>query len=302
MTRRTGHDLPRASWALLEHLAARGAMRVSDVAACHGVDVSTITPRIQRLEGEGLVSRGRLPTDGRASIIAITPQGHVALERVHAARRQLLEHAVGDADGAELGAAADVIARLAEHLGDEPMSPPETTDVALDPEEPARAEPPAGGDDSAAPGFRAAMSQAAGAVAVVTTVAAGEPHGTTVSAFISLSMAPPMLLVSLANGSRLLARLRPGSVIGLNVLSAPQAELAARFAGKAAHKFEGTDWELADGAPRLAGHHAWATATITEFVTAGDHTLVLGAVTTADVAANRPLVHWRHTFGTHAAL
>jgi len=40
IARRCGYDLPPASWSLLEYLEAHGSLRVSDIAACHGVDVS----------------------------------------------------------------------------------------------------------------------------------------------------------------------------------------------------------------------------------------------------------------------
>ena len=48
------------------------------------------------------------------------------------------------------------------------------------------------------------MAGAASSVSVVTTIDAGVPYGTTVSAFCSLSLTPPMILVSLDNNSRLL--------------------------------------------------------------------------------------------------
>ena len=80
--------------------------------------------------------------------------------------------------------------------------------------------------------FRGVMAQVPAAVAVVSVRAGGSPHGTTVSAFTSLSMDPPMLLVSLDNASSLLSRLHVGAVAGVNVLTADQADIAARYARK----------------------------------------------------------------------
>lgn len=122
IARRSGYDLPPASWSLLEHLDARGALRVSDIAACHGVDVSSVTPRLKRLETAGLVNREREPTDARAFLISITDKGTHALESVHAARRQILAQAIGDLDIAELAVAADVLAHVARHLSAEPAT------------------------------------------------------------------------------------------------------------------------------------------------------------------------------------
>jgi hypothetical protein len=105
--------------------------------------------------------------------------------------------------------------------------------------------------------FRAAMTQVATPVSVVTTVHAGTAYGTTVSAFLSLSMHPPMVLVSLDTGSNLLAALQPGSPLGVNVLAADQGALARQFATKNENKFAGIEWQLRAGAPCLPDLHVW---------------------------------------------
>lgn len=149
--------------------------------------------------------------------------------------------------------------------------------------------------------FRSAMGNVAAAVAVVTTFHDGGPHGSTVSAFASLSMDPPMLLVSLDNSSNLLAKLEIGARFGVNVLAANQDQTALRFAGKGEDKFLDVLWELEDGAPALAERHAWVALTVDQRVAAGNHTLVLGAVEAADVSTSLPLTYWQRTFGTHQA-
>lgn len=123
VAQRCGYDLPPASWALLEHLDARGALRVSDIAACHGVDVSSITPRLKRLEQAGLVRRERLSTDARAFLISTTREGVHALESVHAARREILHQAITGIDKALVIGATDVLGRIASHLSPEPPAP-----------------------------------------------------------------------------------------------------------------------------------------------------------------------------------
>ncbi|WP_340536869.1 flavin reductase family protein [Nocardioides sp. GXZ039] len=157
--------------------------------------------------------------------------------------------------------------------------------------------------------FRSAMGNVAGPVAVVTTHAAGRPAGTTVSAFVSLSMEPPMLLVSLMRGSYLLSLLSVGSTLGVNVLGAHQADVAARFAGRHEDRFRDVSWVLLDGAPALDAAHAWVALRVARLVPAGDHVLVLGDVVNAACAQgpegtdspSAPLTYHRRTFGTHAA-
>jgi DNA-binding MarR family transcriptional regulator len=116
LAQRSGHDLAPASWALLEYLDARGAMRVSDIAACHGVHTSSITPRLQRLEQDGLVERATDPVDARVSIIAIAPTGREALQSIHAVRRESLAAALGTCDDGGLERAADLLTGLADRL------------------------------------------------------------------------------------------------------------------------------------------------------------------------------------------
>ncbi|MCW2788777.1 MAG: flavin reductase [Aeromicrobium sp.] len=147
--------------------------------------------------------------------------------------------------------------------------------------------------------FRQAMGNVAAAVSVVTVLQDGEPHGTTVSAFASLSMEPPMLLVSLDERSALLAKLRIGSLVGVNVLAAHQDQVALRFAGKGDARFDGIGWQVEDGAPALTERHAFVSMSVTTLVEAGDHTLVLGEVQAADTSGNAPLTYWQRTFGTH---
>jgi flavin reductase (DIM6/NTAB) family NADH-FMN oxidoreductase RutF len=147
--------------------------------------------------------------------------------------------------------------------------------------------------------FRAAMGNVAAAVSVVSTLEDGVPHGTTVSAFSSLSMDPPMLLVSLDNRSTLLTKLHIGSVVGVNVLAAHQEQVALHFARKGDDKFADVAWQVEDEAPALVERHAWVSMVVEQLILAGDHTLVLGRVRAADTSDSDALTYWRRTFGTH---
>ncbi|MFT4298356.1 MAG: flavin reductase family protein [Aeromicrobium sp.] len=150
--------------------------------------------------------------------------------------------------------------------------------------------------------FRGAMGQVAAPVAVVTTLRDGVPYGTTVSAFMSLSMSPPMLSFALDAGSRLLGRIAVGSVVGVNVLAAHQSDLALRFASRSDEdRFAGIGWRIENDAPALAERHAWVALRVSRLVEAGDHTLVLGDVTGAQACSTSgPLTYWCRSFGTHA--
>lgn len=147
--------------------------------------------------------------------------------------------------------------------------------------------------------FREAMGHVASPVAVVTTYAEGRPAGTTVSAFMSLSMTPPMLLVSLDQRSSLLRSVAVGSIIGVNILAADQSGVARVFATPDVDRFAAVPWTLLDEAPALGGTHAWVAGRVDSLVPAGDHVLVLADVLTAAHDTREPLIYHQRTYGTH---
>jgi flavin reductase (DIM6/NTAB) family NADH-FMN oxidoreductase RutF len=150
--------------------------------------------------------------------------------------------------------------------------------------------------------FREVMAGVCSPVAVVTTMADGIPHGTTVSAFMSLSMEPPMVLVSLNRDSDLLAMIRKSGYFGLNVLSSGQAALAARFARKGgAGKFSGLRWDPEAGVPHLPGVGGFLVSDVTAYIEGGDHIILLGLVRAAHATPAPPLTYHARVFGTHVA-
>lgn len=147
--------------------------------------------------------------------------------------------------------------------------------------------------------LRQAMGNLSTGLTIVTTSTGGVPHGTTLSAVMSLSMDPPMVVLSLARTSSLLARLQRGGRFGINVLAAHQDQVALRFSQRLHNRFADLPWDDADGAPRLAGAHAWVLGEVSSTLPAGDHVLVLGDVLAAEAGDGRPLTYWQRTFGTH---
>ncbi|GGM92812.1 flavin reductase [Thermopolyspora flexuosa] len=160
-----------------------------------------------------------------------------------------------------------------------------------------------GADPGVAAAFRETMAAVCAPVAVMTGLEGGLPHGTTVSAFASLSMNPPMVLVALDRTSELLALVRRTRRFGLNLLGAGQAGLARRFAAKGgAAKFAGVAWEPHAGVPRIPGSAGFVGCTVAGLAHGGDHLIVLGNVVAAETTGDAPLVYHRRTFGTPAAL
>lgn len=124
--------------------------------------------------------------------------------------------------------------------------------------------------------FRRFMRGWATGVAVVTSALGGHPTGCTVNTFISVSLAPPLLLVSLADDSNTLAAIRTRGMFAVNVLTGQQERLAARFALSTADRFHDVPYHLIDGVPVIADVAGAAVCALTGTMPAADHVLVFG--------------------------
>lgn len=148
--------------------------------------------------------------------------------------------------------------------------------------------------------FRGAMGAIATPVSIVTAMGR-EPHGTTVSAFASLSLDPPMVLVSLQASSNLLSIIRETGRFGLNVLAHDQADLGATFACRGVDRFAVVDWRVEAGVPKINGVASWTGCSVAGLIPAGDHVIVTGLVEAAEHAAVPGLVYQHRRFGAFAA-
>ena len=144
--------------------------------------------------------------------------------------------------------------------------------------------------------FKGAMGAIASPVSVVTS-ATTQPHGTTVSAFASLSIEPPMVLVSLSLTSDLLPVVRESGWFGLNVLAHDQADVALTFARKGVDRFAAIEWEEVLGVPRLAGSAAFVACEVGQFIEAGDHVMVTGFARAAEHRDVAGLSYQHRQFG-----
>lgn len=149
--------------------------------------------------------------------------------------------------------------------------------------------------------FREVMAGVCTPVSVVTAMDGDRPHGTTVSAFASLSLNPPMVLVSLDRESDLLALVRRTDRFGVNVLADTQSELAKQFARKGSAKFHGVEWGPASGLPRLDGASGWLACAVSSLVDGGDHVIAIGEILDAETRDTAPLTYHQRRFGTHTA-
>ena len=151
--------------------------------------------------------------------------------------------------------------------------------------------------------FKDLMGAVCAPVTVVTTLTAeGRPHGTTVSSFASLSLKPAMVTFALDRKSELLSHLQISRKAAVNVLADGQDGVATAFAHRGENKFDGVDWHIDEGLPRLNGIGGWMVVSVRELIDGGDHLLVIATADRADSTDAPPLIYARRTFGTHSLL
>jgi flavin reductase (DIM6/NTAB) family NADH-FMN oxidoreductase RutF len=130
----------------------------------------------------------------------------------------------------------------------------------------------------------------AAGVSVVATSGAGGPVGATVSAVTSVSLRPPLLLVSLALGSRTLAAVEARGVFSVALLRAEQRAVAEGFALPGGLRFAGVPYREISGVPVLTDCLGWSVCRVVDVREYGDHRLVIGEVLAAHAGPGRPLV------------
>jgi flavin reductase (DIM6/NTAB) family NADH-FMN oxidoreductase RutF len=143
--------------------------------------------------------------------------------------------------------------------------------------------------------FRRVLGHFATGVTILTTADPdGRPTGLTASAFCSVSLDPPLVLICVDHKSQSFPALSESRGFAVNVLSAAQEDISRRFASTRLDKFDGLAYTPGlHGAPVL--HDALAQIeceTVSKHVQ-GDHTIFVGRVERARVGSGEPLLYFR---------
>jgi flavin reductase (DIM6/NTAB) family NADH-FMN oxidoreductase RutF len=128
--------------------------------------------------------------------------------------------------------------------------------------------------------LRAALGRFATGVTIVTASdASGKPVGLTANSFNSVSLAPPLVLWSLAHQAASMSTFSKAQHYAIHVLAVEQQALAERFASRVAHRFEGVAFERnAQGVPMLPGCAAVFECSAKSAYPEGDHVIFVGRV------------------------
>lgn len=149
--------------------------------------------------------------------------------------------------------------------------------------------------------FKAVLGRFATGVTVVTTREDQTPLGLTVNAFASISLDPPLVMISIDRHSYLHGAVPRLGFFAVNVLAAEQQELSRRFAGQtgdSSHRFHDLPWRREyTGAPVLEAALAWVDCRVEAMYPAGDHSIILGHVQALGLAPGEPLLYYRGRYG-----
>lgn len=160
----------------------------------------------------------------------------------------------------------------------------------------AKLTPRAAAVEAAAKELRSVMGRFATGVTVVTTTHRGTIHGMTANAFLSVSLRPPLVLVSLGR-CRMSEMLPRTGRYGVSVLASDQEHFAAHFAGQRVSPVD-PEFVWQDDLPLLAGALAHVGCRVVDVHAAGDHVLWIGEVEHLSHRDGEPLLFYTGRFGT----
>lgn len=146
--------------------------------------------------------------------------------------------------------------------------------------------------------FRDALRLFASGVTVITTPdGAGGVHGMTATAFSSLSLRPPLVLVAISQDTRCHRLINESRRFGVSILFDHQTEVARHY-GKQGLAAQPPSVVALDGVPVIEGSMAMLACSLEDPFEGGDHSIFVGRVTAAEARPGKPLLHFDGRYRT----
>ncbi|WP_078393536.1 flavin reductase family protein [Shouchella patagoniensis] len=144
--------------------------------------------------------------------------------------------------------------------------------------------------------FRTAMSKFTTGVTVITTEVDGDIHGMTANAFMSVSLDPKLVLISVGNRAKMKGYIDLSSTFAVNLLSRSQENVSKQFAGQINDKNTAVFTEFS-GLPVIDKALASIACDVHDTTIQGDHTLYIGKVRDVVVTDAEPLTFYSGNYG-----
>lgn len=143
--------------------------------------------------------------------------------------------------------------------------------------------------------FRNACGLFATGITVVTTELDGDVHGMTANAFMSVSLEPPLLLVSVGHKASMHQKLQQSGQYAISILRHNQEDYSSHFAGWPVEGLE-VAFERRHDYPVLPNALAYFVCTVVDAHPAGDHTLYIGQVEYLEYNEGEPVLFYGGTY------
>lgn len=137
--------------------------------------------------------------------------------------------------------------------------------------------------------FRNAMGKFATGVTVISTDVDGDYHGMTANGFMSISLDPALVAISIGERAQTLKLIQESKRFGVSILAKEQLDISKRFAGQV-NVEEPFQFDVSNGFPVVAGALVQIICRVEQEITAGDHTIFLGHPEQVYVKDGEPLL------------
>lgn len=144
--------------------------------------------------------------------------------------------------------------------------------------------------------LRNACGRFATGITIVSTESDGEIHGMTANGFMSVSLDPPLILVSVGKNARSHDLIAQSGSYGVSILTADQQPLSNHFAGRPDENLE-IPWEHLEGNPVIGGTLAQLSAKVVDVHEVGDHTLFIAEVIALNYSDGQPVLYYYTGYG-----
>lgn len=149
--------------------------------------------------------------------------------------------------------------------------------------------------------FRNAMSKFATGVTVIATETNGKVHGMTANAFMSVSLDPKLIVISIGERANILSKIKDSGIFTVNILADDQKELSMNFAGQLKETKEVSFARLND-MPVIDGAVAQIACEVSAIHVEGDHTLFIGRVKDVYLEEKDPLLFFNGKYRSMIAV
>ncbi|MFD2132522.1 flavin reductase family protein [Pseudogracilibacillus auburnensis] len=144
--------------------------------------------------------------------------------------------------------------------------------------------------------FRNAMGKFATGVTVITSKVGDDIHGMTANAFMSVSLNPKLITVSIDNRANMLDQIKQSNQFGVNILSESQQDISMHFAGQTKEDRE-INFGFIQEIPVIKDSLVSIVCDVDTSYVVGDHTLFIGKVIDIASTEGEPLTFYCGKYG-----